>query len=50
MAIVDAGKDLLHEDSGITFGEFATLENFIKKFAALADSKNKLESYRPMCS
>lgn len=37
MAIVDAGKDLLHEDCTITLSEFATLENFIKKFATLAD-------------
>lgn len=50
MAIVDAGKDLLHEDCTITLSEFATLENFIKKFATLADSTDILESYKPMCS
>ena len=39
MAIVDARKDLLHEDSGISLAELAALKNFVEKLATLADSK-----------
>ena len=39
MAIVDARKDLLHEDSGISLAELAALKNFVEKLATLANPK-----------
>jgi hypothetical protein len=37
VAIVDAGKNLFHENSGIAFGEFATLQDFVEQLTTLAD-------------
>jgi len=42
MAVVDAGKDLLHEDSGISLAELAALEHFVEKLTTLADFGNKV--------
>ena len=39
MAIVDAGKDLLHENGTVTLAEFTTLQNLIEELTALADPK-----------
>jgi hypothetical protein len=37
MAIIYAGKNLLHEHCGIFFTKFTALEDFIEKLATLAD-------------
>ena len=37
MAIVDAGEDLLHEDSAVSLAELATLEDLVEELTALAD-------------
>ena len=42
VAVVDAGEDLLHENSGISLAEFAALENFVEELATLADFGNKV--------
>ena len=39
MAVVDARKNLLHENSGVTLSELSTLENFVEELTALADPK-----------
>jgi len=41
MAIVDAGKDLLHENGTITLAEFTSLEDFVEELTTLADSIRK---------
>jgi len=38
VAVVDALKDLLHQNGGIFFSELASRDNFIKEFTALAYS------------
>ena len=40
VTIVDAGKDLLHENCAISLSEFTTLKDFIEEFTTLADSIN----------
>ena len=37
VAVVNAWKHLLHQDSSILFAELSTLENFIEQLASLAD-------------
>ena len=37
MTVVDAGEDLLHEDSAVALTEFATLQNLVKELATLAN-------------
>lgn len=41
MTVVNASKDLLGQNSGITLAELSSLENFVEKFTSLADSKKK---------
>jgi len=38
MAVVDAGKHLLHQDGGITLTELASLQDFVEELTTLADS------------
>ena len=37
VAVVDAGEDLLHEDSSIALAELTTLEDLIEKLTTFAD-------------
>ena len=37
VAVVDAGEDLLHEDSSIALAELTTLENLIEELTTLAN-------------
>ena len=39
VAIVDAGKDLLHENGTVALAEFSTLQNLIEELTAFADPK-----------
>lgn len=42
MAIVDARKDLLHENGAITLAEFTSLKDFVEEFTTLADLSDKV--------
>ena len=39
VAVINARKNLLHQNGAVSFGELATLQNFIEEFTSLADSK-----------
>ena len=39
VAVVNAGKHLLHENGAISLGEFAALENLVEELTSLANSK-----------
>ena len=41
MAIVDARKDLLHENGSVTLREFSAVQDFVEELTALADSVQK---------
>ena len=43
MAIVDARKDLLHENGAITLAEFTSLKDFVEEFTTLADPIRKIK-------
>ena len=38
VAIVDALKNLFHQNSSVTLREFTSLENFVEQFSSLANS------------
>ena len=42
MAVVDARENLLHQNSTISFGEFATLQNFIEELTTFADPTSQI--------
>ena len=39
VAVVNAGKYLLHQNGAISLGEFAALEDFVEELTTLADPK-----------
>ena len=42
MAVVDAGKDLLHEDCSVSLAELATLEDLVEELTTLADLRDQV--------
>ena len=42
VAVVDAGEDLLHEDSSIALAELTTLENLVEELTTLADLSDQV--------
>ena len=42
MTVVDAGEDLLHEDSAVALTEFATLQNLVEELATLANLSDQV--------
>ena len=44
MAVVDARKHLLHENSGIALTELSALKDLVEELAALADLSHKIVS------
>ncbi len=48
VAVVDARKDLLQENSCVSLSEFSTVQYFIEKFATFADPKCANQSVRYM--
>ena len=38
VAVVDAGKHLLHEHCGVLLSELASCDNLVEEFSSLADS------------
>jgi len=45
MAVVDAGKDLLHQNCATSLSEFTTLKDFIEEFTTLADFSDKIVAF-----
>ena len=39
VAVINAGKNLLHQNGAVSLGELAALEDLIEKLTTLADSK-----------
>ena len=45
VAVVDAEKNLLHEDCGVLLGELSTCDDFVEELTTLADSGEKLGAW-----
>ena len=41
VAVVDAGENLLHEDSGVTLSELSSGKDLVEKLSTLADPMEK---------
>ena len=39
VAVVDAGKDLLHQNGSVSFGELSTLEDLVEQLSSFADPR-----------
>jgi hypothetical protein len=43
VAVVDAGEDLLHQDGGISFSEFASGDDLVEEFSSFAYPTGKFD-------